>query len=265
MTIAVGLQALDGIVLCSDSQITYPQYSKDSGLKVSYIYPYGRQEKWSVGFTYSGDPQRMDRIYERMQHRLFQADLPILRDYVRECFEESLNEVRQSIVSPSYENIDILCAVATELETPVMLVGKNGVVTESQELAILGIGESSSLIRYLEKLFPEGRTLMDFTTALLAGMYLVQQAIEYVDGVGGEPQVTLFRNGTEPKMFRGEELSNLKGLGKDLDNILKSAVIYSFGVDLSRIDYEKGQSARTDLANKIETLKNRIQRLWTLS
>lgn len=88
MTIALGIQTPDGIVLCSDSQLTIPQYMKYSDSKIRII-EYG--EGWSVALTYSGDPERMNRIYESMRRCLITEPEQenITAEYVRKCFEES--------------------------------------------------------------------------------------------------------------------------------------------------------------------------------
>lgn len=67
MTIALGIQTPDGIVLCSDSQLTIPQYMKYSDSKIRII---ENGEEWSIALTYSGDPERMNRIYELMRRSL---------------------------------------------------------------------------------------------------------------------------------------------------------------------------------------------------
>src|SRR6185437_4269230 len=85
LTIALGFHSLSGIVLCSDSQFTIPQYMKYSGRKLFFI-P-GADRAWSIGLTYCGDPERADRIYEQMKKSVCgQATLD--KDTVRQCFED---------------------------------------------------------------------------------------------------------------------------------------------------------------------------------
>lgn len=182
MTIALGIQTPDGIVLCSDSQLTVPQYMKYSDSKIRTI---ESGEEWSVALTYSGDPERMNRIYERMRLSLLiePSEEKINSDYVRKSFEEALSEARQSIIH-SYENIDVLCAFATREEDfgfagagLHLFSGKNGVVVKpNNEFSILGAGDSS-LTRYLENLLSSfGQSYMEYRTALMIGAYIVEQA-----------------------------------------------------------------------------------------
>ena len=126
MTIALGIQTPNGIVLCSDSQMTIPQYAKYPGRKVYTI----RRSEWSIGLTFAGDPERMKSIWERMQSQL-QSNQNLSEGVVRNCFEESQTAVRNSIIN-TYESIDVLCGFITQPgETQRLFSGRNGVVTDA--------------------------------------------------------------------------------------------------------------------------------------
>jgi 20S proteasome alpha/beta subunit len=70
MTIALGIRTPDGIVLCSDSQLTVPQQMKYYDQKIRAFW---NGEDWSLALTYSGDPERMQRICESMEKSLRSA------------------------------------------------------------------------------------------------------------------------------------------------------------------------------------------------
>src|ERR1700691_2136929 len=219
MTIAIGLKACDGVVFCSDSQITIPQYMKYTGPKVFTLSSNKNDaNKWAIGFTYSGDPERMHRVFEQMSDVLCKKDVTVNKDLIRTCFEKSLGDVRSTIINTNYESIDILCggSIGTSSE-PFMFCGKSGSITESKELVLLGCGDSS-LSRYLEGMFPDGRLLMDASTALVSGAYLIEQAKLYVDGCGGNSQISLVTSG-QVKTFRGAALKQLVDLAVLMDEV----------------------------------------------
>jgi 20S proteasome alpha/beta subunit len=258
MTIALGLKALDGIILCSDSQIGIPQYMKHSGRKVFSLGSESNgPNRWAIGFTYSGDPERMDSLYEKMQDSLYKSNT-IDKGAVKSSFEQALTEVRSSIINPPYEDADILCGGSTSEDELFLFSGKNGVVTESKEFVLLGIGDSS-LSRYLENLFPKGRTLIDFSTGLVVGAYIVEQAAKYVDGVEGPLQLCLLRAGYPPKNFY--DLTVIHNLTKAMDQILRKSLVLSLGVEFEGIDYEEGQTAYESLMADIHNLRREIQKL----
>jgi 20S proteasome alpha/beta subunit len=271
MTIALGVQAPDGIILCSDSQLTVPQYMKYSDSKIRTI---ENGAEWSVALTYSGDPERMNRIYESMRRSLLiePEQETINADYVRKCFEEALAVVRQSIIH-SYENIDVLCAFArkTTREEEFGLAGsglrlfsgKNGVVVKpNSEFSILGAGDSS-LTRYLENLLSSfGQSYMEYRTALVIGAYIVEQAKKYVDMCGGDLQVCILRSGHKPLSQLNPEIVNqLTEIGTSLETILQKIIVCSLGVEMEAINYEKGETWEGSLIKAVSTLRSDLWKL----
>jgi 20S proteasome alpha/beta subunit len=271
MTIALGIQTPDGIVLCSDSQLTVPQYMKYSDSKIRII---ENGEEWSVALTYSGDPERMNRIYESMRQSLLTdpKQETINADYVRNCFGESLADVRQSIIH-SYENIDVMCAFSRKMTHEeelrstnaglYLFSGKNGVVTQPKnEFSILGAGDSS-LTRYLENLLSSfGQSYMEYLTALVIGVYIVEQAKKYVDMCGGDLQVCVLRCGYKPLFrFNPEILNRIAELGTSLEMILQKTIVYSLGVEIAAINYEKGETWEGSLIKAINGSRNNLWKL----
>lgn len=270
MTIALAIRAPDGIVICTDSQLTVPQYMKFSGRKIKKFW---EQEKWAVAIAYAGDPERMQRICEKMEASLYSGH-DINEDFVKYSFEDALLDARSSIINPQYESIDALCCFSrpqTEQEDHAwsdkglhVFVGKNGVVTQPiDEFTILGIGDSA-LSRYLENfLSSHSKCYVEYPMALVIGTYIVQQAIRYIDGCGGDLQVCILRRGYPPlpKLGRALPIAQISRLGERLGAILQKTVIFALGADWAGADYQKSESPETALLNEVFSLKEEIRKL----
>jgi 20S proteasome alpha/beta subunit len=270
MTIALSIHAPDGIVLCSDSQLTVPQYMKYSGKKIATI---ERKDEWSVGLTYSGDPERMQRVCEQMRAALIHKK-EVDEKYVKQCLEESLADVRSSIIDLSYESIDVLCGFARKMTLDEeqawankglhLFTGKNGVVTEPvEEFSILGVG-NSALSQYLEKLLSSfGQTYVTYSMALVIGAYIVEQAKKYIDGCSGDLQVCVLRSGYEPFVpLHVSEIAQIIKFGESLETILQKTIICSLGAEIENVDYPKGKSAESVLLGDIHNLQKEIQKCF---
>lgn len=270
MTIALSIWSPDGIVICTNSQVTVPQYMKFSGQKIKTFWD---AEKWSVAVAYSGDPERMQRICEQMRSSLYSGQ-NINEDFVKSSFEDALSDARSSIINPQYESIDALCCFSrprTEQEDHAwsdkglhVFVGKNGVVTQpTEEFTILGIGDSA-LSRYLENLLSAySQCYVEYPMALVIGVYIVQQAVKYSDGCGGDMQVCILRRGHPPlpNLRKRLPMAQILQLGEALEGILQKTVVFALGADQQGIDYEKDESPETALLNKVFSLKEEMRKL----
>jgi hypothetical protein len=228
VTIAVGVHTRKGIVLCSDSQITGAGY-KYPDKKVFSIVPDGKAD-WSLGLTYSGDPEKMTRIYEQMKDCLSQPSIEVNSEYVRTSFEAVLSEARNAIVTHSDPDIDAICGFIDKSGKSTLFTGKNGIVSETAKWTVLGVGDAS-LTRYLQKILPINRGLQDNTTALVICAYIIKQASDYIDGCGGDLQFCILRDGIAPKSSRGT-MPTLKYASTLLDALLKESILFSSGLEL---------------------------------
>ncbi len=224
VTIAVGALTPKGIVLCSDSQITGTGY-KYPDKKVFSIDACGKTS-WSLGLTYSGDPQKMTRIYEQMNDHLTQPDIDVDAEYVRACFEAALSNARNAIITHSDPDIDVLCGFIPDKGKPILFTGKNGIVSETAKWTVLGVGDAS-ITRYLQKILPINRGLQDNMTALVICAYVIKQASDYIDGCGGDLQFCMLRHGIAPKSSRGT-MPTLKYTSTLLDSLIKKSILFSF-------------------------------------
>lgn len=258
MTIALGFHTHYAVILCSDSQITAPGYMKYEGPKIFAINPFDptEDENWSVGLTYAGDPERMNRIYERMENALL-TEHDVDQKRVKELFEESLDDVRSSIVNP-IENIDVLCGYA-DAKGVSLFAGKNGVVSQAYGFVPLGAGDSS-VIRYLERLFPADRCLSHPATALVISAYIVRQASKYVDLCGGELQACVLKSGGSPGLIGSTNLSKIERILTMLESVQRRSLTFSCGVELfESSDYLAGQTMDQELAKELMEIRSAIE------
>lgn len=257
MTIAVGFFTHYGVVLCSDSQLTAPGFMKYEGPKVFVIFPEEHSnDHWLVGLTYAGDPERMARIYERMERSLLRRNATIDKEYVRTLFEKSLAEVRRSIVNPN-ENIDVLCGFA-DSDGVALFLGKSGAVTQVYGFVPLGAGDSS-VIRYLEKLLPVDRSLEHPAGALVLSAYVVRQASKYVELCGGGLQACILQNGFSSGLLGERTLAAVNGIVEKLDRFLGRALVFSSGVELFEgPDYAPGRAMEMELATEALIIRREI-------
>jgi len=208
MTVALGFRCEDGIVLCADTQIT-----KEGALKYyqKKTFLVEGSDRWSVGFTYSGNPDVMDLVIEKMRERFLPDGIEVYDEkgerniyleptigVVREIVEEVLIQVSKKH-KKEMDSLEMLCAVSIAGKALEMFRTKRTLVAEAQ-WECLGIGDSP-LIRYLAEVFNWPH--MSTKQALLLAVYMVQQAKKYVDGCGGDTDAIIFdRKGSGEKITR---------------------------------------------------------------
>jgi 20S proteasome alpha/beta subunit len=258
VTIAIGMWTHEGIVLCSDSQITGAGY-KYSDEKIFSIDLDGKAD-WSLGLTYSGDPEKIKSIFETMENYLFQPDVVADHESVKTLFETSLTNTRNSIVTHSDPDIDALCGFIDSDGKATLFTGENGVVSESSKWVVLGVGQAS-LTRYLQKILPIERSLQTIPTALAMGAYIIKQATDYVDGCGGNLQVCILRHGFAPSHVSAG-MTAIKYSTTLLDSLLKKSLLFCSGVELfPSLDYADDRTMETEIADVTRRVRRAIDEL----
>jgi len=207
MTIALGFKCIDGIVLCSDSQIT-GHALKFSATKIGVLNRLTENSQWALGVTYAGDPDVMDSFYDRISERLIQDKQAEAQDAasIKEVIEESLHSVHEKSADKDNEYIDVICALSVRRPQPktLMLVGRRTTLHEADGIAFAGAGDSS-LARFLvERIHPE-RFDVYVDEAMLWGAYLVEQIKEFVSGCGKKTQMVVIKNGAWTDIFDSSE------------------------------------------------------------
>jgi 20S proteasome alpha/beta subunit len=183
MTIALGLKAVDGLVLCTDSQIT-----KAGGLKYEApkIFPF-LDDDWAAALAFAGNPDFMKLVFETLSDRLHDPTDSELRhqfpDRVRIILKDILRTLKREHPKMMLE---ILCACSHKREGFGFLVTKNNLVAPAAA-ECLGVGDSS-IIQFLFELF-RPLQILSLKQATMLCVYGVEQAKKYIDGCGGETQL----------------------------------------------------------------------------
>jgi hypothetical protein len=188
MTIGIGIKCSDGVVLCTDTQMTVSGSHKFYERKIFSI-PLINRRGW-VSLSYSGDPDLMNMFQGKFS--------PIVRSdiynatvaSILQTLEDVLNHMEAAIASSvaAGYGLYMLCGVTTENETPTLIKTSNQIVSVVDYYAYVGAGDSS-LLRYLTTvLFPPPELSM--RAANMLAVYLVTQAKAFVDGCGGDTDIS---------------------------------------------------------------------------
>jgi hypothetical protein len=185
VTIGVGFRCSNGVVLCSDTQITWKGRHKAYETKQFYLS--GRQ--WTMASVYAGDPQ----LWKSFRDKFLELIQAHYRSTSRE--PETTKELRDILETA-------LCYF-TELETdPMALCLLMGFIIPNKEIRLvrsegklisdisgfdhIGCGDSS-LLRYLIPIMADDQQEWPSSErALRIGTFLVLQAKRYVEDCGGD-------------------------------------------------------------------------------
>lgn len=192
MTIALGFLCPDGIVLCSDRQMT------DSGAglkyqkhKLSSMSGMFAGVHFSLASAYAGDPEAAKVMRTEIRERLggeiaksklvgFQA--PKARKALEKIFNNRHTKNLQMLIGIRFQSGE-LCLFKTS--------GKRVVEARTE---YIGVGDSSALRYLADFLLPQ--FIPSIHQAQVLGAYLVSVANEYVDGCSGGPDFhTIAGNG----------------------------------------------------------------------
>jgi 20S proteasome alpha/beta subunit len=203
MTIGIGFNCADGIVLCCDSQVTAPGNYKDRQNKLVTL----RGNHRVICSCFAHLPNLAFAIYERLLQTLDsvkqfsnQAVVDKISDVTLEFRETYPEEMAQQ---------EFLYAVSAEDKRP-RFVRVAGSIVDEPEWACIGIGDSA-LVRFLVStlaFLPPAFTASE--RYLLVGMYAVAQAKEFLDGCGKETNVVIVRKGGRIEDFSAEEMEALE-------------------------------------------------------
>jgi hypothetical protein len=149
MTIALGFPCIDGIVLCSDSQVTMPGHMKYHESKIHTVTWMSEEANWTVGLAYSGDPDVMSSLFDKMNDILSAHGNALTQLLVVDALQQGLIEVHTNSANIDTEYVDIICGIVIDGESS-MYVGKRTTLHRERGIAILGAGDSS-LCRFLIK------------------------------------------------------------------------------------------------------------------
>jgi len=199
MTVAVGFQAMHGVVLCADRQLT-----KDGGLKfeankIHWRMSSAREQFYNVAFTYSGDPDAAADMFTPIANALADAlDHALASEISPHYFINALKPVLKSREAKRLGET----LIALQTPEPCFLFRTKGeqIVPGSREF--IGCGDSS-VIRLVADV--TSKTFLEVDKATTLAIYMVLLANRYIDGCGfGADGVVMQANKPMRIMSKGD-------------------------------------------------------------
>lgn len=199
MTIALGFLCPDGIVLCSDRQMTVEGGLKYQKRKISYMtgmFPGG--VSFALMSAYAGDPEAANimgtEIREQLGEEIAKSKLigfqaPKARKGLEKIFSSKHAKNLQMLIGIRFHSGEA-CLFKTS--------GKKVV---DARVEYIGTGDSSALRYLADCLLPS--FIQSVSEAQVLGAYLVAVANRYVDGCSGGPDLTIAKDGLIGDTHRG--------------------------------------------------------------
>jgi len=183
VTIGIGFRCDDGIVMCADTQITWPESHKYYECKV---YEH-RTEAWTMVNTFSGDPEMAKVFNEKFDAAMALVGGPYVGQKIHDVIETVLGFFEGS------NSFNMLCAVVIPNAEMRLFRTTGNLVREVDQYDYIGAGDSS-LLRYLGSLLTEclGREFGS-EYAYHLGCYFVLKAKVFIDGCGGDTTAIIVR------------------------------------------------------------------------
>lgn len=251
MTIGLGFNTVDGIVLCADTQLTSRNVGmKFNDSKIHTISSLGGPHTWTVGIVYAGDQAIFKSFYEILSNSL-RGNWPTI-DEIRDEIQKALFTVHQNCIDPNAEFIDIVCALSVDDDKPQMVVGRRTTLHIEDSFAFIGVGDSS-LSRFLADVMPI-ETQFNTKSALLLGTYLIDQAKTFTDGCGGETQTLIVAEGVS-SIYKPQEKAALDRQSREISALMHQCVRNLFQV---LIDPEN------EMQSKVDLIRNQLHSFYAL-
>jgi hypothetical protein len=193
VSIGVGFACGDGLVICADTQITWPENHK---YYESKLYLHGGSE-WTVVATFAGNPELMKSFDGKFRDSMKLIPAPIDVSKMQDNVETILSFF--DVLKDDPMQLSMLCGIVARNQGFKLLKTQGHLVREVPRFDYVGTGDSS-LIRYLSPFLTQTR---GYTTsqALRLGAYFVMQAKRYIDGCGGNTEARVLQsNGNAPRI-----------------------------------------------------------------
>lgn len=179
MTIALAFPYLEGVLVCADTQMSYPTGTKYAEHKITAEEIDGCR----CIFAFAGDlglaTEIRNKIFRKITAFVKATQANPVTEELHAIVEAATNEYKRLEVNLE---IEFILAVYPQAEVPAIIhfAGK-GVNVKTDEIVVLGCG-NESLTRYLtENLFIND---LDWEHALALGCYIVKKATQYVQFCG---------------------------------------------------------------------------------
>ncbi len=182
MTIGIGFRCVDGIVLCSDTEIS-DDSMKYTERKIHYRIIKGSAGDCTIGLTYSGSPELMEMVWDKF---LVTVECPSYNptpESIKDSLESILRD-NKDVITPDKGGLSILCGIAQKGGQFSLHRTQDNNIRPVPRFAFVGVGDSS-LLRYLSPMLI-GDCELNVNMAEKLGTYMVAKAKVYVVGCGGE-------------------------------------------------------------------------------
>jgi len=206
VTIGVGFECRDGVVLCADEQITWPGSHKHYENKI-YLH------RWSgctVAFTFAGDPDLMRSFDGKFEAAMKNQAVPHTGEKIQALVEWLLDSM--SILDTEPLSLLMLCGIVIP-DAEMRLIKTRGKIvsriSEETGYEFVGSGECS-LLRYLVNLLVK-RQSGEFIErhACTLGAFLVCRAVAFADDCGGDTDILVLHPDGMPE-WRSNDAHNIE-------------------------------------------------------
>ncbi len=218
MSAVIGIACTDGIILAADQQISLPDYCKRHESKITG--PQGQD--WTVLFAYSGSPSLMKEVSGRIQDRINSTTPDVEIHAVHAVAESVLDAMNYRFAEL---DLDLLIAVTSPSGIGLLRFdGKGKALYVATGIEILGVGDSSLLRYFSDRLYEEGKT--DLSLGAPLALYMVEKAKAYVNHCGGPTDLLIIRQGNSLKVWTFlDQLKILNGSREREKEFLKMIIL----------------------------------------
>jgi hypothetical protein len=178
VTIGIGFLCDDGIVICSDNQITWTQSHKDYKRK---IYQHSTAD-WAALFTFAGNPDLMESFDGKFRETMKIVPPPHTASKIQDAIETVLSFM--DLVETDPDGLYMICGIVIPKREVRLLKTSRKIVSELQDYGYVGVGDSS-ILRFLGQLITQSPKGYRTRQALRLAIYLVLKAKTHIDGCGG--------------------------------------------------------------------------------
>lgn len=180
MTIGVGFRCDLGVVLCSDTQITWTSRHKAYETKQFYV----SGINWTMASVYAGDPQLWKSFRDKFKE-LIKAEVTTIKE-LRDILEQAICYFSELDSDPTALCLLVGFVIGNKQMSLVKTEGK--LISDVEVFDYIGCGDSS-LLRYLTPIMADRDRWPTISEALYIGAYWVLQAKRWVEDCGGDTEV----------------------------------------------------------------------------
>jgi hypothetical protein len=213
VTIGLGFQCADGVVLCSDRQISKTGGLKFTEQKISHAIVRGAVDA-DIAMTYGGDRDIAKNLFREITQ-----SLPLELNKRKETFPQDriIGFLRDAVPRKDSKYVEMLVAFSSPQFPPTLFVIRGSQVLQGIR-EYIGVGDSS-VIRYISELISRP---LSANQAVTAGIYMVSLANRFVEGCSDGPDALYMRSyGKFALIEKGRYDPWLKEIDGDLGEVLR--------------------------------------------